>query len=132
MKITTFKKIVPEDFASDTRDLVRKLASLLNPYLDDISRSFAGGITTGDNLKSKLVSVELAVGVSTGTFSWTANEKPVVCMIGQLTADKALVAQDFSFSWLLTYTPEKGFQINWKIFGLDSAKKHEVTILTLV
>lgn len=132
MKISSFKKIVPEDFPSESRELVRKLASLLNPYLDDLYKTTANNLTIGENLKSKVVKVSLAVAESTGIFSWTLNEKPTSCLIGQITTENALISQDYSFTWILTYTAEKGYQVSWKLFGLDAAKKHEITIIALV
>jgi len=132
MKITTFKKIVSEDFPSESRDVVKRLATILNPYLEDLSKSITNNLSIGDNYKSKTVVVPLDVGVSTGTFSWTANEKPTCCLVGQLTTAKELVSQAYSFTWVLTYTPEKLYQVSWKLFGLDALKKHDLTIIALV
>jgi hypothetical protein len=132
MKINSFKKIVPEDFPSESRDLVRKIATLLNPYLDDLYKTTANNVTISDNLKNKKVKVSLIAGESTGLFSWTLNEKPTCCLIGQITTENELILQDYSFTWILTYTAEKGYQVSWKIFGLEAGKKHEVTIIGFV
>jgi hypothetical protein len=132
MKISSFKKIVPEDFTSETRELVRKLASLLNPYLEDLYKTTANSITIGENLKNKKVRISLVEGEATGVFSWTLNEKPTCCLVGQITTDNNLISQAYSLSWILTYTAEKGYQVSWQLFGLDAAKKHELTISALV
>jgi len=132
MKIVSFKKIVPEDFASETRELVRKLASLLNPYLEDLYKTTANSVTISENLKNKKVQVALDVAESTGIFSWTLNEKPTCCIVAQITTGGELIAQAYSFSWVLTYTDQKGYQVSWKLFGLDAAKKHDVTLIAIV
>jgi hypothetical protein len=132
MKISSFKKIIPEDFASETRDLVKKLASILNPYLEDVYKTTANNVTISENIKQRTVKVALDVAESTGTFSWLLNEKPSCCIVGQITTGNELVAQAYSFTWLLTYTAQKGYQISWKLFGLDAAKKHDVTIIAIV
>lgn len=134
MKLNSIKKIIPEDYSADNRDLIRKLASTLNGFLEQVSQALSLQLTLTDNLRGKVYSVNLLADVSTAKVQWTYPEKPTAVYIGQITknTNKAAVAQAANLTWTYT-TDDKGKgQISLTFFGLAASTIHDITIVALV
>lgn len=127
-RIDSVKKIVPEDFNTDDRDLVKKLVSVLNPFMDQISAALARRLTYRDNLMSETYDLTLAAGVSTVTVAWPYNDKPRAVYIGNLTKSTGL-APTAVFS-LSSYHRDR--KIDLTFLGLDVSTEHRVTVIAQI
>jgi hypothetical protein len=125
VKLTSTKKLVIEDFPSDSRDLVKKLAQVLNPFLDQVNTVLGTNLTIGDNLKAQQVTRSLMAGTTTCSINWTLNERPSDVRLAQLSRpDGSTPTAVFSMYW--TYS---NGVIKCTFLGLDSGKAHNVTIV---
>lgn len=123
--INASKKIVPEDYAADTRDTVKRLATTLNPFLDQSSNALSNQLTLKENLKAKVWTLDLDAGVSTYTVSWGINEKPTDVHIGYLAKrDGSAPAAAFAMHW--TYADS---QVFLTFLGLNAATAHVATVI---
>lgn len=127
-KISSIRKIIVEDFSADMRDLITKLASVLNPFLDQVSSALGQQLTHRDNLKSKTYELALAAGVSTMAVAWDLNEKPTAVTIGNLTKDD-MTAPSAAFCLSSYYANGK---IQLTFIGLDAGTAHKTTINAVV
>jgi hypothetical protein len=128
MKISSIKKLVVEDYKSEVRETIQRLATVLNPFLDQVVQAMSGNLTTRDNLKCKVYSIELPAGTSTYTVAWPLNEKPTSVHIGQLTKnDFSAPAAVFALSW--RYDSAK---IILTFIGLNASFAHKITIIGAV
>lgn len=126
MKITSTKKLIVEDFPSSAREVVQRLAIILNTFLDQVTQAVNSNLTFEDNLKCKVYRQKLASGVSTLRLNWDLNEKPTEVRIAQLTRTDGVVPAVHSLHWL--YADK---QISCTFTGLASAE-HSVTIVAQV
>ena len=127
-RLNSSKKIVPEDYPSDSRPLVQRLAQTLNGFLDQATVAINGGLTIRENLKSKTYRLSLPAGTSTQTVAWDLNEKPTSVVIGSLTKkDSTAPSAVFSLSWRYD---DKGIHLTF--LGLDGSTEHTTTIIAQV
>ncbi len=49
-KIQSFKRVISEDFDPKDRDLVDKIAFVVNPFGDDVTRAFTNNLSIDDNM----------------------------------------------------------------------------------
>jgi hypothetical protein len=127
-KITSSRKLVVEDYPSDSRPLVQRLAQVLNGFLDQAATAINGGLTIRENLKSKVYSISLPAGTSTQTVAFDLNERPSVVALGNLTkSDTTSPTAVFSLSWRID---SKGLHLSF--LGLDAATAHTATVIALV
>jgi hypothetical protein len=141
MKISPAKKIIPEDFPSESRSIILKLSVILNQFLDQVSQILMQGVTLRDNTKSKIVNISLKAEVkdingtviqvaeTTKSFAWDLNEKPTAIYVGQITKDTSKVALSAIYSMFWT---TDGKNITVSFVGLDPTKPHDVSIVCLV
>lgn len=135
MKITATKKIVPEDFSSEERSFIKKIAMIYNPLVEQLSSILNSGLLLGDNFKSRIISFELESGVSTYKPSWEGYAKPSAVLIGKITTGATPnttthITQNVSLSWLYTYDSFSKPILDIKFIGLASAK-HQITLVAL-
>lgn len=127
-RINSVKKLVVEDYSSDDRQLVQKLAQVLNPFLEQVSLAINGQQTLRDNLKSKVYKISLPAGTSARTVAWNLNEKPTSVIIGALTkTDGTAPADVFCLSWRYD-----GEGIHLTFLGLDGSTDYISTIIAQV
>jgi len=127
-KVTGVKKINVEDFPSSSREVVGKLASVLNSFLTQVVTAITQQITYADNLKGKVYSVDLTAGTSTAKVAWTLNEKPTAIYLGNLTlADYSAPSSAYSLSSYF-----KDGQINMTFIGLSAGSAHKATVIAQV
>jgi hypothetical protein len=127
-KITSSRKLVVEDYPSDSRPLVQRLAQVLNGFLDQAATAINGGLTIRENLKSKVYSISLPAGTSTQPVAFDLNERPSVVALGNLTkSDTTSPTAVFSLSWRID---SKGLHLSF--LGLDAATAHTATVIALV
>lgn len=123
MKIDTVRRIIVEDFPSESRAFVQKLATVLNPFLDTVTTCLTSNITA-DNLKGKAWTLNLAAGLSTANVTWGLNEPPTNVQIAKLALSTGIApAAAFSLSW--SYANN---MITLTFIGLDATKAHKITI----
>jgi hypothetical protein len=128
MKIVPSKKIIPEDFPPEGRELIKRISQVINPFLDQITQALTNSVTLKDNLKCKVIESKLAVDTYALKLPWDMNEKPTAVFIGQITKNnKEKVTQVYSISWL--YVDGK---IEISFIGLPAATPHDVTIIAIV
>ena len=128
MKITPSKKLIPEDFVSDDRDLIKRVSQVFNPFMDNITQSLTNAVTLRDNMKSKVYTLEFAVGQTTSKLAWDVNEKPTALLVGQITKDnRKAITQAYTLAWLFVDN-----KIDVTFIGLDASVKHEITLIGIV
>ena len=132
MKVSSFKKVIPEDFPSENRELIDKLAQVINPLLESYAQFAANNCTIKDNFKGSISTNTLESGVSSCKVSWKLNELPTACLVvrthkvsngGQLD----LVATTVGVTWRYN----NGL-IEMTFLGLDAASKHQISTLIFV
>ena len=126
MKITSTKKVIVEDFATENRSLVQRLAIILNSFLDQVTQALTSNLTLADNLKAKVYTQQLATDATTFRVSWDLNEKPTSVYIGHVARVDAVAPEIHSFHW--TYSDKI---ITCTVSGLGSAV-HNLTIIAQV
>lgn len=127
-KVSSIKKIVVEDYAASERGIVQRLATTLNPFLDQTTLAINGQITIRENLKGKTYKLSLPAGTSTRIVAWDLNEKPTSVVIGSLTKpDGTAPSAVFSLSWRYD---SKGIHLTF--LGLDAGQEHISTIIAQV
>jgi len=70
MKLAGFKRIYENDFNSDDRELVRKLANSLNIGIENVYLALNNRLTLGDNIQGTFTQIDVAVdtnGIPVGT-----------------------------------------------------------------
>jgi hypothetical protein len=125
VKIGTIKKLIVEDYPATARDVVVRLATTLNPFLDQASTAFGNNITIRENLKSKVYALDLPAGTATISLSWDLNERPTSVVIAQLIKhDLSAPSAAFSLSW--RYDNK---QLALTFIGLDVATRYTAIIV---
>lgn len=127
-KIDSVKKIIPEDFESQYREIIKRLAFVLNPFMDQTVSALSKKITIKDNLTSVTYDLTLAAGVSTVTVAWPYNDKPTAVFIGNLSKSTG-AAPSSAFS-LSSYQRDK--KIDLTFIGLDASTAHKVTVIAQI
>lgn len=127
-KISSSKKIVVEDFPAEGRALISKLASILNPFIDQVVTALSKKLTTADNFKEKTYTFILAEGVSSQVVAWEYNEKPTMVQIGNLSKRNGIAPSNaFSMS---SYHSDRKITLTFQ--GLDPASSHDVTVVAQI
>ena len=128
MKITPSKKLIPEDFASEERELIKRVSQVFNPFMDNMVQSLTNAVTLRDNLKCKVYVLNFEADQTTAKLAWDLNEKPTALLIGQITKDnKAAVTQAYSLAWIFV----EG-KVEATFIGLQASVKHEITLIGMV
>lgn len=127
-KIQTIRKIVVEDFPEASRELITKLSSVLNPFLDQVITALSKNLTHADNLKGKVYTFQLAAGVSSITVAWEYNDKPTAVYLGNLTKSTG-AAPSNTFSLSSLHSDNK---ITFTLIGLDGSAAHTITVIAQI
>jgi hypothetical protein len=125
MKISTVKKLVLEDFPAANRELIQKLAQVLNPFLDQQTTALTSNLTV-ENLKGRQYTVELKATQTTASVAWDLNEKPSIVVVAKLTKSDGVTAPSGVFSMSWTYTTRNQIALTFQ--GLDSGTAYKVVI----
>lgn len=125
MRISAVKKLILEDFPASNKELMGKLAQILNPFLEQQTTALTSNLTI-ENLKGRQFTVELLAGVSTASVAWDFNEKPSIVVVAKLTKSDGVTAPADVFSMSWTYTANKRIALTFQ--GLDAAIAHKVVI----
>lgn len=125
MKISTVKKLVLEDFPAANRDLIQKLAQVLNPFLDQQTTALTSNLTV-ENLKGRQFIISLAAKATMASVAWNLNEKPTVVVIAKLTKSDGVTPPSGVFSMSWTYTTKNQIALTFQ--GLDVATAYKVVI----
>ena len=127
MKINPSRKLIPEDFPAESREIIKRIGQIINPFLDQVTAALSNAVTIRENLKAQVIGIDLDSGISTAILPWGLNEKPTAVIVGQLTkGNQELVAQNYSLAWLFV-----DGKINITFYGL-AATNHRATIVALV
>jgi hypothetical protein len=127
-KIQSVKKLIVEDFSSASRELIQRLAAVLNPFLDQVVTALSQKITFADNLKCKTYNFTLAEGISSIVVAWDFNEKPTAVYIGNLTKSNGQ-APSAVFA-LSSYHSDRKLTLTF--LGLDASTAHTVTVIAQI
>ena len=128
MKMTPSKKLIPEDFPSDDRELIKRVSQVFNPFMDNVVQSLTNALTLRDNQKCKVYVYELGVAATSTKLAWDLNEKPTALFVGQVTkGNREAVTQAYALSWLFVDN-----KIEATMIGLDATVKHEITLIGMV
>lgn len=132
-KIDGGKRILSEDFKSADRDLISKLALVLNPFTEQIILALRKNITVTDNLNMEYKTISIKVD---------ASGKPVSS--NQLTSNLSTKIKGISCESYQNLTnsnnyPTSGITVTWvqkngiieiqHVTGLNSTDTHSLTLL---
>ena len=132
-KIDGGKRILAEDFRSTDRDLISKLALVLNPFTEQIILALRKNITITDNLNMEYKTISIKVD---------ASGKPVSS--NQLTSSLSTKIKGISCEGYQNLTnsnnyPTSGITVTWvqnngiieiqHVTGLNSTDTHSLTLL---
>lgn len=127
-EVKSVKKLIVEDFPADAREIIQRLASVLNPFMDQVVTALNQKLTYKDNLQSQRYDLRLAEGISTIVVGWHFNAKPSSVILGNLTKTNGQPpSQVFSMS---SYHSDK--KITLTFIGLDAATAHAVTVIAQI
>jgi hypothetical protein len=84
VKTTPAKRVTPEDYKAEYRDLITQLAQTLNNFLDQQSTLAQKNITLNDNLKCQVLSTTLQAGITSYKFTYTLNERPTAVTVANI------------------------------------------------
>lgn len=129
MRLSNIRRIVIEDFAKDDRPAVEKLATILNPFMDEVIELSEGNIDF-DNLARSKVSADVTVdanGIPVGLTqiniqlqSYSGNK---IINVQNLTGGANVISAPYLDC---TYQGNGIVKIN-KIYGLVVGKKTRIT-----
>lgn len=125
MKISTVKKLVLEDFPAANRDLIQKLAQVLNPFLDQQTTALTSNLTI-ENLKGRQFTIDLKAAQTTASVAWDLNEKPTIVVVAKLTKSDGVTPPSGVFSMSWTYNTKNQIALTFQ--GLDSGTAYKVVI----
>ena len=128
MKIIPSKKLIPEDFPGENRDLIKRISQVLNPFIDNTVQSLTNALTLKDNFKGKEYVLSFEKDQTTIKLPWDLNEKPSSVLIGQITKNnREAVTQAYSLAWLFVDN-----KIQATFIGLQASVTHEITLIALI
>lgn len=128
MKMVPSKKLIPEDFPNEERELIKRVSQVFNPFIDNVVQSLTNALTLRDNQKCQVYVFELAAATSTIKLAWDLNEKPTALLIGQITKNnREAVTQAYNLAWMFV-----DGKIDAAFIGLDTGVKHEITLIGMV
>lgn len=129
MQLSNVRRIVIEDFAKEDRPAVEKLATILNPFMEEVVTLSEGNVSY-DNLNRSKVSADITVDASgnavgltqinTQLQSYSGN---VIIQVQNLSGGANVVSAPYLDC---TYQGNGIVRIN-KIYGLVVGKKSRVT-----
>lgn len=76
MKLDNIKKIIAEDFKEEDRDLIARLGSILNKFMDDVY-NLSNNRINFDNLSQEVVTIRATVdasGIPTTSLKFSSNK----------------------------------------------------------
>ena len=128
--VSNVRRIVVEDYPKETADTVSKLASVLNPFMDEIVNLAQGNIDYNNLNRSKVV-FEVTVDASGKPQGLSQINTGLTSYSGKLLIDvQGVSASDVVISapWLdCTYQGNGLVRIN-RILGLPAGKKMRITV----
>ena len=131
MKISAVKKLIPEEFSSEERGLVKKIANILNPFIEQASKILNGGFLLKDNSNCRVFSIELESGQTTVKPSWKSFVKPTAVFVCQIMKEGSIhISSAYSFSWKYNFDSENNPILDISFVGL-SAAKHYITLIAI-
>ncbi len=129
-QLTNVRRIVIEDFPSEDRETVGKLASTLNNFMEEVTELSRNSVDY-DNLRRTKITFDVVVDASGKPQGITQINTGLSTYSGKLLIDvQGISASDVVISapWLdCTYQGNGLVRIN-RILGLPSGKKMRVTV----
>lgn len=133
MKITSFKRLIVEDSKAENQELVSKLASILNPTLEQLERILTKNINT-DNLAQSLVDISVTVdssGVPVGTTTFKNDLQSKLRGIISVRAQSSNPNLSATGTPLITFSENANLITINNITGLQANTKYTLTLLTI-
>lgn len=136
MRVQSTRKIIVEEFPSESQALIRKIATTLNPHLEQVSLALSSNLTLADNFKAQVWPINLKAGASTYSANWTKNERPSSVSIGQIlraggTAPTTVIAMYWVYSTAVVNNVTSN-SISMTFVGLDVATEYNATIIGMI
>jgi hypothetical protein len=131
MQLSNTKRIIVEDFKSEDRETVAKLATILNAFMDEVIELSRKNINF-DNLNRSLVTIDISVDATGKPMGVTQINTNLATYKGKNIVDvqslKAGVANVISTPYLDCTPQGNGIVRINKIYGLPVGTKVRVTI----
>lgn len=134
-QITGGKRITTDDFSSEERELVRKLAFILNPFIEQTISIVNGKLTVSDNLNMFFKDVTVVVdanGKTTNTAAFTSSIGKIhgMIVISHQQADSGTPII-LSGAPYCTYSQENNIIYIQYVTGLPPDRKINLKLLIL-
>lgn len=131
-ELENIKRILADDFSNEDRDLINRLAGVLNPFMEQVIQAFDGQVNF-DNLNQQLQKVTVKVN-SSGTptvgskikFNVTGRFNGAVCINARNLDTPTNYATTTPF---LSTTTENNIMTVNNITGLTADERYELTLI---
>lgn len=129
-KLTGGKRLTIEDFSNDDQYIIKKLAFVLNPFMEQVLSAFQKNITINDNLAQELRTMTVEVDAD-GKITNTAIFKTT---LGKITGLSVLRAREKDGTAFPTSAPFVSFvqqadKVTLQhVTGLPAATKFDITL----
>lgn len=129
-KVDNFKRITAEDFEEEDQEMIRKLSSLLTPFLEQVAAALSKGVDF-DNLNQVFTSVDVTctAGVPSAKlqvkYSLKTQLKGIIVTSARNLTDNTVVTS----APFITYSVSGDLITITNITGLPDAKKFRLSII---
>lgn len=129
-KISNIKRLIKEDFAQKDQDLIDKLAYVLNPFLDQVTKAFNKGINI-DNLSREFVyaTVVNTAGILAPSVQIKTKLASKMIGINVIKADNTTNPGTYPTNAIgLSWTVEKDIITLNKVTGIQDGQKYNLVL----
>lgn len=133
MKVNDFKRLAEEDFPQESREVVRKIAFAVNPYLEQIKTALDKNIDF-DNLNQALITFKVQVdasGIPKGLLQVKSPLKTNIQGIQVIRADNLTDSVFLTGSPFITFSRNQGTLTIQHITGLAANKDYNITVILI-
>ena len=132
-KVSGGRRITTEDFGRNDQEMARKLAFVLNPFIEEFVSAFQKRITIADNLAMEIKTITVELDGS-GNVTNTASYQSGVGKITGLLVLRALEQNGTSFPTgapFASFRQENNVVEIQHVTGLPASTKFDLTVLAI-
>ena len=135
MLFSTFRRLLKEDFDPENQALIDKLAFVINPLIETMTRAFTRNLSFDDNINCQVKSLEITVdssGVPTQTTSFrsslTSKSQGIFCVRAQNLTNSSTYP---SGGVLISFTENQKIITIQHVTGLQANNKYQLKIISI-
>ena len=135
-KLGFLRRLIKEDFKKDQQDLVGKIASILNPFMDSITNALTNQLTFEDNLNAQVTTITVSVdgnGIPTSPLSVKYNLTSTATKLWVVSSQNTTNSNSYLTGAPFLEWSNNGTQININhITGLTAGNSYQLTLVIMV